>query len=149
MTPLDGLDAHRLARLIEAGRGLLSELDLETLLDRLPQTGTHPTGARYVALGVLDPGRRELARFLTRGIDEDTHRAIGDLPRGRGLLGVLIEDPQPLRLHDVGAHPKSYGFPPSHPEMRTFLGVPIIIRGEAWGNLYLTEKEGREDFDEA
>jgi signal transduction histidine kinase len=146
MTPLDGLDEHRLARLIDAGRGLLAELDLETVLDRLLQTAADLTGARYVALGVLDEGRRELARFLTRGIDEDTHRAIGDLPRGRGLLGVLIDDPRPLRLDDVGEHPRSYGFPPEHPPMRSFLGVPILIRGEAWGNLYLTEKAGGEAF---
>jgi two-component system, NarL family, sensor histidine kinase DevS len=146
MTPLDGLDEHRLARLIDAGRGLLSELDLETVLDRLLQTAADLTGARYVAFGVLDEGRRELARFLTRGIDEDTHRAIGDLPRGRGLLGVLIDDPRPLRLDDVGDHPRSYGFPPGHPPMRSFLGVPILIRGEAWGNLYLTEKVGGEPF---
>ncbi|HEX6744955.1 MAG TPA: GAF domain-containing sensor histidine kinase [Solirubrobacteraceae bacterium] len=146
MTPLEGLDEHRLARLIDAGRGLLSKLDLETVLDRLLQTAADLTGARYVALGVLDAGRRELARFLTRGIDEDTHRAIGDLPRGRGLLGVLIDDPRPLRLDDVGDHPRSYGFPPGHPPMRSFLGVPILIRGEAWGNLYLTEKAGGEPF---
>jgi signal transduction histidine kinase len=146
MTPLDGLDEHRLARLIDAGRGLMSELDLETVLDRLLQTAADLTGARYVALGVLDEGRRELARFLTRGIDEDTHRAIGDLPRGRGLLGVLIDDPRPLRLDDVGDHPRSYGFPPGHPPMRSFLGVPILIRGEAWGNLYLTERAGGEPF---
>jgi signal transduction histidine kinase len=146
MTPLDGLDEHRLARLIEAGRGLLSELDLETVLDRLLQTAADLTAARYVALGVLDESRRELARFLTRGIDEDTHRAIGDLPRGRGLLGVLIDDPRPLRLDDVGDHPRSYGFPPGHPPMRSFLGVPILIRGEAWGNLYLTEKSDGEPF---
>jgi len=146
MTPLDGLDEHRLARLIDAGRGLLSELDLETVLDRLLRTAADLTGARYVALGVLDEGRRELARFLTRGIDEDTHRAIGDLPRGRGLLGVLIDDPRPLRLDDVGDHPRSYGFPPAHPPMRSFLGVPILIRGEAWGNLYLTEKADGEPF---
>jgi len=146
MTPLEGLDEHRLARLIDAGRGLLSELDLETVLDRLLQTAADLTGARYVALGVLDAGRRELARFLTRGIDEDTHRAIGDLPRGRGLLGVLIDDPRPLRLDDVGDHPRSYGFPPGHPAMRSFLGVPILIRGDAWGNLYLTEKAGGEPF---
>jgi signal transduction histidine kinase len=146
MTPLDGLDEHRLARLIDAGRGLLSELDPETVLDRLLQTAADLTGARYVALGVLDERRRELARFLTRGIDEDTHRAIGDLPRGRGLLGVLIDDPRPLRLEDVGDHPRSYGFPQGHPPMRSFLGVPIVVRGEAWGNLYLTEKAGGEPF---
>jgi signal transduction histidine kinase len=146
MSSLESLDGHRLARLIDAGRGLLSELDLETVLDRLLQTAADLTGARYVALGVLDEGRRELARFLTRGIDEATHRAIGDLPRGRGILGVLIDDPRPLRLEDVGDHPRSYGFPPGHPPMRSFLGVPILIRGQAWGNLYLTEKAGGEPF---
>jgi signal transduction histidine kinase len=146
MSSLDGLDEHRLARLIDAGRGLLSELDLETVLDRLLQTATDLTGARYVALGVLDEARRELSRFLTRGIDEETHRAIGDLPRGRGILGVLIDDPRPLRLDDVGDHPRSYGFPPGHPPMRAFLGVPILIRGQAWGNIYLTEKAGGEPF---
>ncbi|HEX6695219.1 MAG TPA: GAF domain-containing sensor histidine kinase [Solirubrobacteraceae bacterium] len=146
MSSLEGLDEHRLARLIDAGRGLLSELDLETVLDRLLQTAADLTGARYVALGVLDEGRRELAQFLTRGIDEETHRAIGDLPRGRGILGVLIDDPRPLRLDDVGDHPRSYGFPPGHPPMRSFLGVPILIRGQAYGNLYLTEKTGGEPF---
>jgi two-component system, NarL family, sensor histidine kinase DevS len=146
MSSLEGLDEHRLARLIDAGRGLLSELDLDTVLDRLLLTAADLTGARYVALGILDDSRRELARFLTRGIDEESHRAIGDLPRGRGILGVLIEDPRPLRLDDVGDHPRSYGFPPGHPPMRSFLGVPILIRGQAWGNLYLTEKAGEESF---
>jgi signal transduction histidine kinase len=146
MSSLEGLDEHRLARLIDAGRGLLSELDLDTVLDRLLLTAADLTGARYVALGILDQSRRELARFLTRGIDEESHRAIGDLPRGRGILGVLIEDPRPLRLDDVGDHPRSYGFPPGHPPMRSFLGVPILIRGQAWGNLYLTEKAGDESF---
>src|SRR6185437_7270912 len=93
----------------------------------------------YAAIGVLDERREALERFLTAGIDEETHRRIGDLPRGRGVLGVLISDPHPLRLHDVGAHPRSYGFPLNHPPMTSFLGVPIVIDGEAWGNLYLTE----------
>jgi signal transduction histidine kinase len=146
MSSLEGLDEHRLARLIDAGRGLLSELDLDTVLDRLLRTAADLTGARYVALGILDESRRELSHFLTRGIDEESHRAIGDLPRGRGILGVLIEDPRPLRLDDVGDHPRSYGFPPGHPPMRSFLGVPILIRGQAWGNLYLTEKAGDESF---
>jgi two-component system, NarL family, sensor histidine kinase DevS len=146
MSSLEGLDEHRLARLIDAGRGLLSELDLDTVLDRLLLTAADLTGARYVALGILDESRRELSRFLTRGIDEEGHRAIGDLPRGRGILGVLIEDPRPLRLDDVGDHPRSYGFPPGHPPMRSFLGVPILIRGQAWGDLYLTEKAGDESF---
>ena len=97
---------------------------------------------------MLDSSRSELERFLTSGIDPATHRAIGDLPRGRGILGVLISDPCPLRLPDVGAHPESYGFPIGHPPMASFLGVPISLRGEVWGNLYLTEKDGGE-FDEA
>ncbi len=137
---------QRLARLIEVGRGLVSELDLDTVLDQLLETATELTGARYAALGILDDERVELERFLTRGIDAETHRAIGDLPRGRGILGVLIDDPRPLRLDDVGEHPRSYGFPPAHPPMHSFLGVPILIRGAAWGNLYLTEKDGAERF---
>ena len=122
-------DDHRLSRLIEVGRSLLSELDLDVVLDRVLETARELTGARYAALGILDERRRELAQFLTRGVDEATHRAIGDLPRGRGILGLLIEEPQPLRLADLGEHPRSYGFPPGHPPMRGFLGVPILIRG--------------------
>src|SRR4051812_44877935 len=143
------LDHARLERLLDAGRGLLSDLDLGRILDRLLELARELTGAQYAALGILDERRTELEQFLTTGIDEETHRAIGDLPRGRGILGLLIEEPRPLRLHDVGAHPKSYGFPRGHPPMNTFLGVPVVIRGEAWGNLYLTEKEGGADFDEA
>jgi two-component system, NarL family, sensor histidine kinase DevS len=140
-------DDHRLVRLIEVGRSLLSELDLDIVLDRVLETARDLTGAQYAALGILDERRRELAQFLTRGVDAETHRAIGDLPRGRGILGLLIEEPRPLRLADLGDHPRSYGFPPGHPPMRGFLGVPILIRGEAWGNLYLTEKAGGE-FDQ-
>jgi signal transduction histidine kinase len=142
-------DDHRLSRLIEVGRSLLSELDLDVVLDRVLETARELTGARYAALGILDERRRELAQFLTRGVDEETHRAIGDLPRGRGILGLLIEEPVPLRIADLGDHPRSYGFPPGHPRMRGFLGVPILIRGEAWGNLYLTEKpDGEFDQDD-
>ncbi|HEU4702951.1 MAG TPA: GAF domain-containing sensor histidine kinase, partial [Conexibacter sp.] len=97
-------------------------------------------------LGVLDESRQALARFVTRGIDPQTHRAIGDLPHGRGILGLLIQEPRPLRLHDLRTHPRSYGFPANHPPMHSFLGVPILIRGNAWGNLYLTDKDGG-DFD--
>jgi signal transduction histidine kinase len=140
------MNEQRLRRLLDAGRSLLSELDPETVLDRLLDVAQELTGARYAAIGVLDDRREVLERFLTRGIDEDTHRAIGDLPRGRGVLGVLTHDPRPLRLTDVGSHPESYGFPLAHPPMHTFLGVPILIRGDAWGNIYLTEKEGGADF---
>ena len=140
------LDLERLRRLIDAGRTLVSELDLDVLLEQLLEVAADVTGARYAALGILDEDRHELERFLTHGIDADTHRAIGDLPRGRGILGVLIDDPRPLRLASVGADPRSYGFPPGHPPMESFLGTPVLIRGEAWGNLYLTEKEGGEEF---
>jgi signal transduction histidine kinase len=100
------------------------------------------TGARYAALGVLDDSRTALARFLTIGIDEETRREIGALPSGRGVLGELIGSAQPLRIADVGSHPRSYGFPIGHPPMHCFLGVPIVVGGLAYGNLYLTEKEG-------
>jgi signal transduction histidine kinase len=142
----DHLDEQRLRRLIDVGRGLLSQLDLEAVLDQVLEVAREITGARYAALGILDRDRRELERFVTRGIDENQHRAIGDLPRGRGILGVLIEDPRPLRISAVGDHPKSYGFPPGHPPMSSFLGVPVVVRGQSWGNLYLTEKAGG-DFD--
>ena len=142
------MDEGRLRRLLDVGRALISELDPEAVLQRLLEAARDVTGARYAAIGVLDEQRHTLERFLTVGIDEDTHRQIGDLPRGRGVLGVLISDPQPLRLADVSAHPQSYGFPLAHPPMTTFLGVPIVIEGEAWGNLYLTGKAGGEFTDE-
>ena len=123
-------------------------LDPEAVFERLLEVARELTGARYAAIGVLDERREGLERFLTAGIDEETHRAIGDLPRGRGVLGVLISDPRPLRLADVGMHPQSYGFPIAHPSMKTFLGVPILIDGRAWGNLYLTEKDDGEFTDD-
>jgi signal transduction histidine kinase len=137
----DGLDHRALGRLLEVGRELVGELDLESVLDRVLSVARELTGARYAALGILDERRTELERFLVSGIDEETQRAIGELPRGHGILGELIRRPQPLRLENLSEHPRSYGFPPGHPPMEAFLGVPIVIRGEAWGNLYLTEKE--------
>jgi signal transduction histidine kinase len=145
LRPAPGPD--RLARLLEVGRSLVSELDVEAVFRSVLDAARDLTGARYAAIGVLGSDG-ELERFVTAGIDEATHAAIGDLPRGRGILGLLIEDPRPLRLADVGTHPRSYGFPLNHPPMRTFLGVPLIVRGQAWGNLYLTEKQEGE-FDEA
>ncbi len=135
-------------RLLDVGRELVTELDQQKVLDRVLQTAREVTGAQYAALGILNEQRTELDQFLTAGVDEDTHRRIGDLPRGRGVLGVLIDIPEPLRLNDVGLHPSSYGFPAGHPVMRSFLGVPIKIRGEAWGNLYLTEKQDGDGFTE-
>jgi signal transduction histidine kinase len=151
--PAAGDDRHlrradRLRQLLDVGRSLTAELDLDVLLERVMQTARELCGARYAALGVLDDQRRELAQFLTAGEDPEVHAAIGHLPRGRGILGLLIDQPVPIRLHDVSDHPRSYGFPPGHPPMRSFLGTPIVVRGEAWGNLYLTEKEGAEDFDD-
>jgi signal transduction histidine kinase len=139
---------QRLEQLLEVGRMIVSELDLETLLRRILDAARDLTGARYAALGIMNEDKSGLERFLHSGIDEQTRREIGPLPRGRGVLGELIRDPRPLRLADVSAHPRSYGFPPAHPEMRTFLGTPVLVRGEAWGNLYLTEKEGGGEFDE-
>ena len=142
-------DDDRIRRLLDVGRALVTELDPEAVLDRILEEAREITGARYAALGVMNEDRSELERFLTAGVDAATHRAIGELPHGRGVLGVLIEDPRPLRLPDVSRHPQSYGFPPGHPPMHGFLGVPIVIRGEAWGNLYLTEKQGGGEFTEA
>jgi signal transduction histidine kinase len=141
-------DHERLGRLIDVGRNLVSEFDLELVLRRVLDAARELTGAEYAAIGVLDPDRRELERFITVGIEDGTRAAIGDLPRGRGVLGVLVDEPIPLRLDDVGAHPRSYGFPVGHPPMRSFLGVPILLRGEPYGNLYLTEKHDG-PFDEA
>jgi signal transduction histidine kinase len=139
----------RYRRLVEVGSGLLSELDLEVVLKSVVEAARDLTEARYAAVGVLDSDRRELERFIHLGIDEETRRGIGPLPRGRGVLGELIRHPQALRLADVDQHPHAYGFPPGHPPMHTFLGVPITIRGETYGNLYMTEKRGGAEFDEA
>jgi signal transduction histidine kinase len=148
-TPDDSAETARLRHLIEVGRALMTDLDPDAILGRLLTAARELTAARYAALGVLDEQRVELARFLTEGVAPDAHRAIGSLPRGNGVLGLLIDDPRPLRLRDVGEHPDSYGFPTGHPPMRSFLGVPILIRGQAWGNLYLTEKEGGDSFTDA
>jgi len=137
----------RFRRLVEVGSSLLSELDLETVLRSVVEAARELTGAEYAALGVLDVERRELEGFIYLGIDEETRRDIGPLPRGRGVLGELIRHPHPLRLADVETHPHAYGFPPGHPPMHSFLGVPITIRGEAYGNLYMTEKRDGASFD--
>lgn len=131
-------------RLLEVGRGLVCEHDQDVLLERVLITARELTGARYAALGILNEERTQLEQFLTSGVAESERHAIGDLPRGRGVLGVLIEDPRPLRLADVALHPSSYGCPLGHPAIRTFLGVPILVGGRAWGNLYLAEKQSGE-----
>jgi signal transduction histidine kinase len=142
------LDERTLRRLIAVGRTLVSQLDLEAVLSEVLEVARELTGARYAALGILDDEKRGLENFLTAGVEEETREAIGELPRGRGVLGLLIDEPKPLRLNNVGAHPRSFGFPPGHPEMKSFLGVPIVVRDEVYGNLYLTEK-GSGPFEES
>ena len=144
----EALDQARLLRLIEAGRALVGDLDLDGVLQRLLEAARDITGARYAAIGILNEDRSALERFLTSGISASERKAIGALPLGRGVLGALISDPRPLRVTDVAAHPLSYGFPAGHPPMKSFLGVPVLVRGEPFGNLYLTEKSGGE-FSEA
>ena len=117
-------------------------------VQRLVETAAELTTARYAALGVIDTSGNALERFVTHGIDEATTTTIGDPPHGRGILGVLIHEAHPLRLHDLNQDPRSVGFPPGHPPMRSFLGVPVVLRGVAYGNLYLTEKDGGADFTE-
>ncbi len=139
----------RTRALVAAVIALSSELSLDAVLQTLVETAASLTGARYAALGVLDATRSRVERFITTGVDAETHAQIGDLPTGRGILGVLIRDAVPLRLRDIADDPRSVGFPPGHPPMRTFLGVPVMLRGSAYGNLYLTEKEGGADFTDA
>jgi signal transduction histidine kinase len=141
-------EAH-LRRLIDAGQSIVAQLDVDGVLEELLDIAREVTGARYAAIGVLAATRRELERFITKGIDPETHAAIGDQPLGRGILGALISDPRPLRLDRIAEDPRSYGVPEGHPPMQTFLGVPILVRGEAWGNLYLTEKADGAAFTEA
>jgi signal transduction histidine kinase len=137
---------ERLGLLVETGIALSSELSLDAVLQRLVEAAAQLTGARYAALGVIDRTGRGLEQFRTTGLSEDEIEKIGDPPVGRGILGVLMREGQPLRLHDVRDDPRSVGFPPGHPPMTTFLGVPVAVRGAIYGNLYLTEKEDGEDF---
>ena len=123
-----------------------SELDLDRALNHIVETAVALVDARYGALGVLDESRSGLSSFVTVGIDEQTRRAVGALPTGRGLLGSLITDAHPLRVPVIAEHPDRAGFPPNHPPMTSFLGVPILSRGEVFGNLYLTDKTSAEAF---
>jgi signal transduction histidine kinase len=135
-----------LRNLLEASRALAAELSLESLLERIVEVAAELTGSQYAALGVIDRSGTQLERFVTHGIDAATSASIGDPPRGRGVLGVLIREAKPLRLRDLSEDPRSVGFPPGHPPMRSFLGVPILLRGVAYGNLYLTEKADGSDY---
>jgi GAF domain-containing protein len=133
--------------LLDAVVAISSDLDLHSVLKRIVTSACQITDARYGTLGVIGPGGG-LSDFLTHGVSEEEHAAIGGLPRGHGILGLLIDHPQPIRLHHLQDHPKSFGFPPNHPPMERFLGVPVRIRGTVFGNLYLTEKAGGQDFTE-
>jgi GAF domain-containing protein len=127
-------------RLLDAVLSVGAGLDLPVTLQRIAEAACELVDARYGALGVLDASGTRLARFLTVGLDDETYRLIGDLPEGHGILGLLIVDAKPLRLPDLTRHPDSAGFPPNHPPMTSFLGVPIRVRDEVFGNLYLTDK---------
>lgn len=142
---MDSYAQRQTAGLVEAGLVLASELDIDALLQRIADLAREVVGARYGAVGVVgDDGL--LLRFVYSGIDQETADAIGDLPHGRGLLGVLLEGGRPMRMREISEHPDSYGFPPNHPPMHAFLGVPIIVRDRVFGRLYLTEKEGAVEF---
>ncbi|GIU97125.1 MAG: hypothetical protein KatS3mg013_0928 [Actinomycetota bacterium] len=145
--PPADLRPDRSRALIEAGLALASELDLDQVLQRIVELAVDVTGARYGALGVLGPDRR-IETFLTVGIDEETRRRIGDPPSGRGILGVLIEEARPIRIDDLRTDPRAVGFPPNHPQMRSFLGAPVRASGRVFGNLYLTDKQHADAFDE-
>jgi len=144
-------DPEQLQALLDAVAVIESDLDLPSVLRRVAEVACSLTDARYGALGMLDSSGKHLAEFVHVGIDDAAAAAIGRLPTGEGILGLLIIDPVPFRLPDISAHPDSVGFPPAHPPMRTFLGAPLRIRGEVYGNLYLTEKRSGEftDTDEA
>ncbi|MGI5358799.1 GAF domain-containing protein [Streptomyces sp. CA-252508] len=137
----------RVHSLLEAVVSVGRELDLSQVLRRIVEAGALLVDAQYAALGVIGPDGRTLSQFLTVGLTEEEIARIGPLPAGHGILGELIRNPEPLRLTDLGAHEASYGFPANHPPMRTFLGVPIRVRDEVFGNLYLTDKHGGVDFD--
>ena len=136
----------RLEQLLVAASALITELSLDGVLERVVQVAAEVIGAHYAAIGVLAPDGRVLESFTTYGITEELRALIGPPPRGHGILGLVIRDPRPIRLPDLTRHPASYGFPPHHPPMRSFLGVPIVGRRGVFGNLYLTEKIGELTF---
>lgn len=142
-------EKSKLQHLLDAVVAISSELSLDGVLTRIVRSAGSLVGARYAALGVLTDGpERQLRTFVHHGMDSEVVARIGDLPTGHGLLGLLIEEPRPLRLQDIAAHPASYGFPEHHPEMTSFLGVPVRTRDRVFGYLYLTEKDGGQDFTE-
>jgi len=142
-------DPILLQRLVEAVLSIGSDLSPPAVLQRIIDSAVMLVDARYGALGVLDGAGHGLSEFITAGLDPENRARIGALPEGHGILGLLILEPEPLRLADLTTHPDRFGFPPHHPQMRSFLGVPITIRDQVYGNLYLTEKQGAEEFSAA
>lgn len=138
--------AKQLLRLLDAVMAIGSELSLPDALRRITETAADLVDAKYAALGVLDESRSRLSEFITVGLSDEETLRIGPRPEGHGILGLLILDPKPLRLPDLHAHPDSFGFPPGHPPMTSFLGVPIRLRGMVYGNLYLTDKADEQVF---
>lgn len=135
-----------LRQLLDAVITIGADLDIEVVLRHIIESAVSLVDARYGALGVLDESGTRLSQFITVGLDDETYKAIGDLPEGHGILGLLIVEPRPLRLPDLHEHPDSYGFPPNHPPMKSFLGVPVRVRDQVFGNLYLTDKTTAEVF---
>ncbi|MEO6020325.1 MAG: GAF domain-containing protein [Knoellia sp.] len=138
----------RMSSLLDAVVAVSSDLDLADVLHRIVVSACELVNATYGALGVLGPGGEELIEFVTHGLTDEERDAIGTLPRGHGLLGLIITSPRPQRVTDIGKHAKSYGFPPNHPPMTSFLGAPVRIRDEVFGNLYLTDKRHAKEFSE-
>ncbi len=136
----------QLRKLLDGVLTIGSDLDLHTVLHTIIETAADAVDATYGALGVLDESGSRLSAFVTVGIDESGRAAIGTLPQGHGILGLLIVDPKPLRLPDLNKHPDRFGFPPNHPPMTSFLGVPIVVRNRVFGNLYLCDKVGGDAF---
>ena len=139
-------DPAKLRRLVDAVLIMEADIELPVLLRHLVEEACSLVDARYGALGVLNESRTDLEQFVTVGLSDAAEQAIGPRPTGRGVLGVLITDPVPLRLTDLGVHPDRYGFPANHPPMKSFLGVPVRVRSLVYGNLYLADKVGAEDF---
>jgi len=139
---------ERFERLLAAGVAIFSRHDLDHVLQEVVDAAREVVGARYAALGVLGEDRTSLVQFVTSGIDNDARARIGDLPRGRGLLGYVIREAKPIRTADLNRHPQRYGFPAHHPPMKSFLGVPVKSQSGVFGNLYLTEKIGAAEFDD-
>jgi len=148
MQGLGHTGAEPLRRLLGAVLDIGGGLDLAVVLERIVETAVGLVGATYGALGVLDPTGTHLDDFIAVGLSEQQRQRIGDLPKGHGILGLLIVDPAPIRLPDLNRHPDSYGFPPEHPAMTSFLGVPLFVRGVVYGNLYLTDKADGAEFTE-